>query len=174
MKRSIVLLVWSLLSVSLAGADKTPVWLTMVSDNKKVGATVTAAATEEFRKHTDFEGSQKLPLATLFLYVNQDVNDTKNPDGWSIAIAHAENVESLTLASRLIDSRDETAKALKPVLITIINKPGFLAHLSVAHLDEMSDEKVKKEDRGLPAAAPMSRHVEFLTFERLTGGGTRT
>jgi hypothetical protein len=116
----------------------------VVSDNKKVGDAVIAAATEEFRKHTDFELSQKLPLATLFLYVNQDVNDKENPDGWSVAIAHAENVESLTLAGRLIDSRDETAKALKPVLISMINKPGFQSHLNVAHIDEISDENVKK------------------------------
>ena len=91
MKRFAVVIALCLVSLPSFAADKIPVSMVVVCADKGVGDKFTRAMTSQFKTHADYELTDKLPKATLFVYVNQDVEDRKNPNGWSIAIAHVNN-----------------------------------------------------------------------------------
>src|SRR5262245_51384774 len=114
MKRIMVAAVLCLWSLPALGADKIPVAMTVVCADKSIADRFSAAITEQFKKHPDYELTEKLPRAALFLYLNQDVNDGKNPNGWSIAIAHVNNQSIQFLAGSLINSTDDKITPLKP------------------------------------------------------------
>ncbi|MGV7206984.1 hypothetical protein ACLB1G_03910 [Oxalobacteraceae bacterium A2-2] len=82
--------------------------------------------------------SDKYPAAKLYLYLQRDVNDRKNPDGVSIAIAHVSNIQTAALALGLIQKKE----AVPDQLSAMLREEGFLKHLSVAHMDEASDEEI--------------------------------
>ena len=135
------LVLLALLGAPCFAADKTRVSATISSDDSAAAQKIAAAVNAELAKAIDVEIVDKLPQAKLILYANRDVNN-KNPNGWSIAIAHVSNVETYYLASKLLQSEQSDAAAAKPMLAQMVNEQGFLTHLSVAHLDELSDAAV--------------------------------
>ena len=143
MRRAVLAAVLCLWSLPSLAAEKIPVSMTVVCADKAVGDRFTAAMTEQFKKHIDYELSSKLPRAMLYVYVNQDVNDAQNPNGWSIAIAHINNQTIQYVVGSLLSRDDEAIKRLQPLLIGMVNDPGQLTHLNVAHIDRMSDENVR-------------------------------
>ncbi len=48
---------------------------------------------------SDLETTEVMPHAKLLLYIIQDVNDTVNPDGYSIAVAHQSNFPTYFVAT---------------------------------------------------------------------------
>jgi hypothetical protein len=86
----------------------------------------------------------RLAQFMLYLFVNQDVNDRKNPGGWSVAVAHVNNLPLQVVAGKLVGSGDEVVKAVKPVLLDLVRSPGVLVHLNVAHVDAMSEEAITR------------------------------
>ncbi|MYM42188.1 hypothetical protein [Duganella qianjiadongensis] len=83
--------------------------------------------------------SEKFPAGKLYLYLQRDVNDKKNPNGISVAIAHVSNVQTASLALGLIQKKEPVPAQLSAML----REEGFLKHLSVAHIDEASDEEIE-------------------------------
>jgi len=83
--------------------------------------------------------SDKYPVGKLYLYVQRDVNDRKNPNGISVAIAHVSNLQTAALALGLIQKKEPVSDQLSAML----REEGFLKHLSVAHIDEASDEEIR-------------------------------
>lgn len=86
----------------------------------------------------NIEISDKFPRGKLFLYLSRDVNDRKNKDGVSIAISHVSNGQTALLALDYINKKQEIPDKLSGML----REEGFLKHLSVAHLDEASEEEL--------------------------------
>ncbi len=82
--------------------------------------------------------SDKYPVGKLYLYLQRDINDKKNPQGVSIAIAHVSNLQTASLALGFIQKREPLSEQLSAML----REEGFLKHISVAHIDEASDEEI--------------------------------
>lgn len=80
----------------------------------------------------------RFPTGKLFLYVQRDVSDRKNPKGVSVAIAHVSNVQPAAFALTFIEKK----APLPDQLAAMLREEGFLKHLSVAHMDEPSDEEI--------------------------------
>jgi hypothetical protein len=85
------------------------------------------------------ETSNAFPAGKLFLYLQRDLNDRKNPEGVSVAIAHVSNVQTAAYALGSIQRKEPVSDQLGAML----REEGFLKHLSVAHLDEPSDEEIR-------------------------------
>jgi len=123
-------------------ADPVRVSASISCDDKAAAQKLAAAIDGELSKANGFQIVDKLPQSKLILYANKDVNDRKNPNGWSIAISHASNVETYFLASKLLQSEQSDAVAAKPILTQMVNEQGFITYLNVAHLDELTDANV--------------------------------
>jgi len=103
-----------------------------------------SSAIEERLKRSNFEITEKakLPVAKLFVYAQQDLNDRVNRNGWSFAIAHVSNYLSYHVAGELLDSTCPEVSALKPVLISMLNEEGFIKHMNIVHVDELTEETI--------------------------------
>lgn len=142
MRMMVVLLMLALGGAPALAADPVRVSVSVSADDKVVGEKLAGAVNAELSKATGYLVVDKLPQATLVLYANRDVNSRKNPDGWSISIIHVSNVDTYFLASKLLQSQQSDALAVKPMLNQMVNEPGFVTHVNVAHFDEMSDANV--------------------------------
>jgi hypothetical protein len=127
-----------------SAAETKRVAFIVICENQIVAQKISDEIRGEIGKHPNFEINSKYPAATLFVYAQQDVNDRKNPNGWSFAIAHASNTKSQYLVLKLIDSKSKDVERVKPVLLDTLEEQGFLHHLNVAHMDEMSDQSLEE------------------------------
>jgi len=137
-----LLCLFCLASPSFA-ADKIRISVAITCNDREAANKLAAAFTAAFAKAPDYELVDKLPQAKLMIYANQDVNNRKNPQGWSIALARVSNVQTYFLASKLNDSQQADAVAVKPIVNGMVNEDGFLKTLNVAHLDDLSDANVQ-------------------------------
>lgn len=120
-------------------ADKIRVSVSIVCNDKDAAGRLAAAFTKAFAKAPDYELVDSLPQAKLMINANRDANSAKNPGGWSIAFARATNVQSYFAASKLANTQQADALAVKPVITGMVNEDGFIKSLNVAHLDDLSD-----------------------------------
>lgn len=142
MRMVIALLVLVLGAAPSIAADPVRVAASVSADDKAVAEKLAGAVNAELSKASGYVVVDKLPQATLVLYANKDVNSRKNPDGWSVSIIHVSNVETYFLASKLLQSQQSDAVAVKPMLTQMVNGQGFVTHVNVAHFDEMTDANV--------------------------------
>lgn len=84
------------------------------------------------------EISNNYPSGKLYLYLQRDINDRKNPQGVSVAIAHVSNMQTASLALEAVRKKE----AVTAPLAAMLREEGFLQHLSVAHIDEASDDEI--------------------------------
>jgi hypothetical protein len=77
------------------------------------------------------------------VYAEKTVNDPKDPNGYAIAIAHTNCYELKLAYQNLRGISDEKVRAVRTVAERALRKDnGLLRHLNVAHLDELSAEKL--------------------------------
>ena len=141
--RALTLLCLLLTAAPSFAADKTRIAVSIICSDHDAAGRLAAAFTRAFTKAPDYELVDSLPQSKLVLYANRDANNRKNPDGWSIAIARVSNVQSYFAASKLADTQQTDALAVKPVINGMVNEDGFLKSLNVAHLDDLSDANVE-------------------------------
>ena len=91
----------------------------------------------------DLEVVDKNGFSSLIVYAEKTVNDAKNPNGYAIAIAHT-NCYELKLAYENLRGIDNVnVRAVRTVAERALRDDlGLLRHLNVAHLDELSAQKV--------------------------------
>jgi len=143
-KRIIVVLFFALMPMISWAADKNRISYRIICEDPAVLKKIINEVSLRIEKESNFEVNDEFPKAKLFVYAQQDINDRKNPGGWSLAIAHVSNMKGLFLAAKLIDSKDREVEAVKPVLVDMVKEEGFLQYLNVAHLDEMNDESLRE------------------------------
>jgi len=88
------------------------------------------------------EITERLPKAKFLIYVSQDVNDSVNPNGYSIAVAHLTNYATYFVASKLIESKSAEAEAVRQALMDMLREEGFMTHINVAHIDKMNEKNI--------------------------------
>ena len=120
-------------------ADKVRISVSISCNDHDAATRLGAAFTRAFAGAPDYELVDSLPQAKLMIMANRDANSAKNPNGWSIAAARVSNVQSYFAASKLANTQQADALAVKPVITGMVNEDGFLKSLSVAHLDDLSD-----------------------------------
>jgi len=124
-------------------AEKIRVSVQIACNDRDAAGRLAAAFTRAFNKAPDYELVESLPQAKLVIYANRDINSRTNPAGWSIAIARVSNAQAYYAASKLTDTQQSDALAVKQVITGMLNEEGFLKNLNVAHLDELSDAAVE-------------------------------
>lgn len=123
---------------SLAAAEPIRIAAAIGCDDKAIAQKMAAAINGELSKATGFQVVDKLPQSKLLIYAKKDGKG----NGWSVAITHISNVETYFLASKLLQSQQSDAVAVKPMLNQMLNKDGFLTHLDVVHFDGMADPDI--------------------------------
>ena len=152
MRAFLILLCLLLTAAPSFAADKIRISVSISCNDHDAAGRLAAAFTRAFAKAPDYELVDTLPQAKLVLYANRDANNRKNPDGWSIAIARVSNVQSYFAASKLADTQQADALAVKAVISGMLTEDGFLKSLNVAHLDDLSDANVEALAQAVSAA----------------------
>ena len=79
----------------------------------------------------------------MIVYAEKTVNDPKNPNGYAIAIAHTNCYELKLAYQNLPGIEDEKVRAVRTVAERALRDDlGVLRHMNVAHLDELSGQKL--------------------------------
>jgi hypothetical protein len=143
MMRIAPLFIWALLATVSSGAENKRIDFSVVCSDPAAARSITGAIETEIKKYDGFEVSSEHPSARLFVYAQQDVNDRMNTNGWSFAVAHVSNLPSQVLALRLLDSTATEVEEVKPLLLSMLKEEGFLTHLNVAHVDELSTQALQ-------------------------------
>ncbi len=126
----------------MAHAQQFGVAFEVYGDDQPAVHRVQQAVADEFAQR-HFRIEQTVPGLKLVIYVQQDVNDRKNPDGWTIAFAFATNAPTFAIAQKVLQGKGENNDALRSIVSPLLNEKGFLTYLSAAHLDELSDNSIK-------------------------------
>jgi hypothetical protein len=82
-------------------------------------------------------------FSSLIVYAEKTVNDAKNPNGYAIAIAHTNSYELRLAYENLRGIDDVKVRAVRTVAERALrDESGLLRHVNVAHLDELTPQKV--------------------------------
>ena len=128
------------LAANIAEAAEAPTLAyTVVCDDPILAQRLRSGVEERFAKlHIALR--ERLPAGKLFIYASRDINDTRNKEGVSVAIAHVSNLEAANLALGYVQ-RHET---MPPLLQSMLGEEGMLMHLNVAHMTAPSDAEVNQ------------------------------
>lgn len=129
-------------TVGVAHAQQFGVAFDVYGEDESAVQRIQQAVANEFTQRK-FRIEQKTPGLRLIVYVQHDVKDRKNPDGWTIAFAFATNAPTFAIAQKVIEGKGEANDALRSIVFPLLNERGFLTYLSAAHLDELSDNNIK-------------------------------
>jgi hypothetical protein len=98
---------------------------------------------KHLRTLPDLEVVDKGGYSSLIVYLEKTVNDAKNPNGYALAIAHTNGYELRLVHENLRGIDNVMVKAVRTVAERALrNDLGVLRHLNVAHLDELSAQKL--------------------------------
>lgn len=139
--------------VSLAGAQNPPPIITqsaitrppahvdfaVICEDPEVREKLNSLLRAEIMKNSDLVWDARLPARKLFIYAQKDINDRKNPNGWSFAVAQVSNLPNQILAARMMKCDAPQCEEVRKFTYEIVKEEGMLKHMNVAHLDEMSD-----------------------------------
>lgn len=120
-------------------AEKIRIGVSITCNDQDASNRLAAAFAKAFKNAPNYELVDSLPQAKLVIYANRDSNSSANPKGWSVAFAQVSNAQSYYAASKLTDTQQTDALAVKQVVNGMVNELGFLKSLNVAHLDELTD-----------------------------------
>jgi hypothetical protein len=96
-----------------------------------------------FSSLPDLEVVDKHAYSSLLVYAEKTVNDPKNPNGYAFAIAHTNSYELRLAYENLRGIDDVKVRAVRTVAERALRDDvGLLHHLNVAHLDELTRQKV--------------------------------
>jgi len=132
-------------SASLGAEQESKQAVTVVVICEDAGAkkTIRDSLLTHFRPLQDLEVVDKNGYSSLIVYAEKTVNDPKNPNGYAIAIAHTNCYELKLAYQNLKGINDEKVRAVRTVAERALrNDTGILRHLNVAHLDDLSAQKL--------------------------------
>jgi hypothetical protein len=84
------------------------------------------------------------PVAEIYIFVNQDVEDNINPNGWSFAVAHITNLRSLKLVEEVFKDGSSELEPIKGLAAGMMQEHGFLKHLNVAHASSVEENQIRE------------------------------
>ena len=132
-------------SASLAAEQesKQAVTVVVICDDAAAKKTIRDSLLTHFHSLQDLEIVDKNGYSSLIVYAEKTVNDPKNPNGYAIAIAHTNCYELKLAYQNLKGINDEKVRAVRTVAERALrDDTGILRHLNVAHLDDLSAQKL--------------------------------
>ena len=132
-------------SASLAAEQesKQAVTVVVICDDAAAKKTIRDSLLTHFHSLQDLEVVDKNGYSSLIVYAEKTVNDPKNPNGYAIAIAHTNCYELKLAYQNLKGINDEKVRAVRTVAERALrDDTGILRHLNVAHLDDLSAQKL--------------------------------
>jgi len=130
-------------SVGAKEESKRVVTVLVICDDAAAKKTIRESLLAHFRPLKGFEVVDKNGYSSLIVYAEKTVNDPKNPNGYAIAIAHTNCYELKLAYQNLRGINDEKLRAVRTVAERgLRDDAGLLRHINVAHLDELSGEKL--------------------------------
>ena len=123
--------------------SKQAVTVVVICDDAAVQKRIRESLLTHFRPLQDLEVVDKNGFSSLIVYAEKTVTDPKNPSGYAIAIAHTNCYELRLTYQNLKGIEDEKLRAVRTVAERALRDDiGLLRHLNVAHLDELSGQKI--------------------------------
>jgi len=123
--------------------SKQAVTVLVICDDDAAKKTIRESLLRHFRSLKGFEVVDKNGYSSLIVYAEKTVNDPKNPNGYAIAIAHTNCYELKLAYQNLRGINDEKVRAVRTVAERALrDDAGLLRHINVAHLDELSGQKL--------------------------------
>ena len=123
--------------------SKQAVTVVVICDDAAAKKIIRESLLTHFRRLQDLEVVDKNGYSSLIVYAEKTVNDPKNPNGYAIAIAHTNCYELKLAYQNLRGISDEKVRAVRSVAERALrNDTGVLRHLNVAHIDELSGQKL--------------------------------
>lgn len=123
--------------------SKQAVTVVVICDDADAQKTIRESLLTHFRPLQDIEVVDKNGYSSLIVYAEKTVNDPKTPNGYAIAIAHTNCYELKLAYQNLKGISDEKVRAVRTVAERALrNDTCVLRHLNVAHLDELSGQKL--------------------------------
>ena len=123
--------------------SKTAVTVVVICDDAAAQKMIRESLLTHFRPLQDLEVVDKQGFSALIVYAEKTVNDRKNPNGYAIAIAHTNSYELRLAYENLREIDDVKVRAVRTVAERALrDEIGLLRHLNVAHLDELSAQKL--------------------------------
>ena len=136
-KAAFALVFLLLTSIACRAAEAQRLSYSVICDDAQLSAKIDAGVRARLMLAKK-EISNNYPSGKLYLYLQRDVNDRKNTQGVSVAIAHVSNLQTASLALEVIQKKESVSAPLAAML----REEGFLKHLSVAHIDNATDEEI--------------------------------
>jgi hypothetical protein len=141
MKRYLIALL--LLFPTLSLADPVPVSIEVFGANEDAAKQLKHSLEDNIKAYSEVQvRNDKYPYMQLCVALQQDINDRKNPNGWSLAIVHLSNIDTVHVAEQLAKSSDPKVKKVMPDIANMIREQGFVRYINVAHIDEFSKENI--------------------------------
>ena len=126
-----------------AEEEKRAVTVVVLCEDAAAKKMIRESLLTQFRSLSDLEVVDKHAYSSLIVYAEKTVNDAKNPQVFGIAIAHTNSYELRLAYENLRGIDNVNVKAVRTVAERALRDDlGVLRHLNVAHLDELSREKV--------------------------------
>lgn len=123
--------------------SKQAVTVVVICDDAAAQKMIRESLLTHFRPLQDLEVVDKNGFSSLIVYAEKTVNDPKNPNGYAIAIAHTNSYELRLAYQNLKGINDEKVRAVRTVAERALRDDlGLLRYLNVAHLDELSAQKL--------------------------------
>ena len=123
--------------------SKQAVTVIVICDDAAAKNTIRESLLTQLRPFRDLEVVDKNGYRSLIVYAQKTVNDPKNPNGYAIAIAHTNCYELRLAYENLRGIKDEKVRAVRTVAERALrDDTGILRHINVAHLDELSGQKL--------------------------------
>jgi 16S rRNA G966 N2-methylase RsmD len=123
--------------------SKQAVTVVVICDDAAAQKAIRESLLKHFRPLQNLEVVDKNGFSSLIVYAEKTVNDRKNPNGYAIAIAQTNCYELKLAYQNLRGINEEKVRAVRTVAERALREDtGVLRHLNVAHLDELSDQKL--------------------------------
>lgn len=123
-------------------ANLIPVAFKVVCDEPAVCKNLQGRIADLFGKQPGYVVRESFPAAKLIVYVLRDSGSKVDPDGYIIAIAHVQNLETHYIAKKLLLEQQTTDEGLRGAVTALVGEEGTMSFLNAAHLDDASDAKV--------------------------------
>lgn len=129
-----------------------PVFLTVTGEEQRANALLEQALRSELAKYPDIRlvASRAEAAVTMMIFMARTKNNPKNPDGYSLAIAHTPSsfpryldVTRRHIADKCPSADPGVMSVMEKIIVQMVAETPPLSHLNVAHIDALEKGKMQ-------------------------------
>ena len=121
------------------------VQVTVICSNAPMAHDLSLALTGALKKDGYLLHGSPWPMMRIFVYAAQTVNNRKDPNGWSIGVAHAYFEPILAAAGHLMQGNPPAFRPGKTTQLAmmLLHAEGVLTYLNVMNLDHLDPRMLR-------------------------------